>query len=100
MVCKNCQGGCIHYQIEDKKKKIEYKDEKGVVWMTGWESDGYRHYCDKNPDGFDKWYEEHKHDTYDVYKDSVMECYEPTETNRLLNEMLEMSNKILKDLKK
>lgn len=88
-------GCCIHAQVEEKMKKVEYKDEHGNVWMTGWEHDGYRHFCDKNPEGYKKWHEEHKHDTYDTYKNSTMDCYEPTETSRLMEEMLELGNQIL-----
>lgn len=95
MSCYNCQGCCIHSKIEEKLKKIEYKNEKGVVWMTGWEHTGYQHYCDKNPEGYIKWHEEHKNDTYDTYKNFPMDCYEPTETSKLLDEMLKTTEQIL-----
>lgn len=95
MACRNCMGCCVHSKIEEKTKKVECKDDNGNVLMTGFEHDGYRHYCDINPEGYDKWHEEHKHDTYDTYKDSTMDCYEPTESARLLDEMLELGNKIM-----
>lgn len=95
MACHNCMGCCIHAQVEEIKKKVEYKDENGKVWMTGCQSEGYRHFCDKNPEVFDKWHEEHKHDTYDTYKDFTMECYEPTETSRIMEEMIGLCNQII-----
>ena len=93
--CHNCMGCCIHAQVEERKKLVEYKDDNGKVWMKCLEHDSYRHFCDKNPEGFGKWHEEHKHDAYDTYKDFTMDCYEPTETSRLMKEIIDLSNKIL-----
>lgn len=93
-------GSCIHSKFEEKKKKVEYKDEKGNVWMIGCESDGYRHFCDKNPEGYEKWHEEHKYDTYDTYKNFPMDCYEGTELSKNLEGVINMSNDILSSIKK
>lgn len=96
MKCKNCQGGCIHSKSKPITHKVELKD-KGETWMIGNEFDGYELYCDKNPDGYKKWHEEHKHDT--CYEDSVMECYELNEDMKKLNEMVELTKDILKKIK-
>lgn len=100
MSCKNCQGCCIHNMHKELYHKVEHKNDKGEVWMVENVFDGYEHYCDKNPEGYKKWHEDHKHDTYDQYKTSIMECYEPTESTRLLNEALDTSRSILEKLNK
>lgn len=93
--CNNCMGCCIHAKVDEKKKKVEYRDNEGNVWMTDYEFDGYHHYCDKNPEGFNKWHETHKHDTYNTYKEFPLDCYEPTETTILMQEMIDLANEIL-----
>lgn len=95
MSCKNCMGGCIHAKTEEKKKKVEFKDENGKVWMVGWEHDGYHHFCDKNPKGYDKWHELHKNDSYDTYKTDAMDCYEPNEYTKSLNNMKKLLEELL-----
>lgn len=95
MSCKNCMGCCIHAKVKENSHSEKHYDDNGEWLMTSHVFDGYQHYCDKNPEGYDKWHEEHKHDTYDTYKDYPMDCYEPTESARLLDEMLELGNKIL-----
>lgn len=58
MSCKNCQGGCIHNAFRHLSHKVEHKNDKGEVWMIENVFDGYKHYCDKNPEGYKKWHEE------------------------------------------
>lgn len=100
MACKNCMGGCKHYKIEHKSHKVEHKDSDGNVWMVESVFDGYVHFCDKNQIGYEKWHEEHKHDTYDQYKDSIMECYEPNDIQASLNAMHDALSNILEMSKK
>ena len=99
MNCRNCAGGCIHYKFEHTYKTIEHKNLNGEVQFL--ESfNGYHHFCDKNPNGYNEWQEQHKNDTYEVYKDSVMECYEPDEQTTSVNKLMELIEEQLKHVKK
>ena len=93
--CNNCIGCCVHAKIEEKKKKVEYKNNEGNVWMTAWEFDGYHHYCDKNPEGYNRWMEDHKNNNDNTCNEYSMECYESTESIRLMREMIDLANEIL-----
>ena len=92
--CHNCMGCCIHAQVEERKKLVEYKDDNGKVWMKCLEHDSYRHFCDKNPEGYNKWIEDHKNNN-DDYNEYSMECYESTESIKLMQEMIDLANEIL-----
>ena len=87
MACKNCMGGCIHCKTEEQYEKVEHKDENGNIWAITNDFLGYKRHCTKNPDGYIKWHNKHKHETYNQYCTSVMECYEPNETMSQLADM-------------
>lgn len=54
----NCAGDCKHHQYVEN---------------------GHRHKCEKNPEGFDNWLIDHWNHTFQEYKKSIMECYEPSD---------------------
>lgn len=94
MSCKNCNGSCIHNKFKEKYHKVEHKTDYGKVWMVENVFDGYEHFCDKNPKGYKQWHEEHRNHSYDEYKGSIMECYEPTETRASLDKLMESIDKL------
>lgn len=72
--CNNCLGSCIH-------RKIHSNLDEGF-------------YCDKNPEGFKKWYEDHHHHPY-----SPMDCYEGSEYSNDLRDLITLTENLLKELK-
>ena len=87
-------GSCRHHQMEDVYEIVE--DE----WVKMKEFKGYRHFCDKNPEGYADWYNRNKNNTYDQYKNDEMSCYEPTEFTKSLDNMIDLAQKIIDNLEK
>lgn len=77
--CNNCMGSCIHLKIHSNL------------------DDGF--YCDKNPEGFKKWHEEHRKHTYEIYKDFSMDCYEGSESSNDIRDLITLTENLLKELK-
>lgn len=87
-------GSCRHHQMEDVYEIVE--DE----WVKMKEFKGYRHFCDKNPEGYADWHNRNKNNTYDQYKNDEMSCYEPTEFTKSLDNMIDLAQKIIDNLEK
>ena len=87
-------GSCKHHQMEDVYEIVE--DE----WVKMKEFKGYRHFCDKNPEGYADWHNRNKNNTYDQYKNDEMSCYEPTEFTKSLDNMIDLAQKIIDNLEK
>ena len=87
-------GSCRHHQMEDVYEIVE--DE----WVKMKEFKGYRHLCDKNPEGYADWHNRNKNNTYDQYKNDEMSCYEPTEFTKSLDNMIDLAQKIIDNLEK
>ena len=87
-------GSCRHHQMEDVYEIVE--DE----WVKMKEFKGYRHFCDKNPEGYEDWHNRNKNNTYDQYKLDEMSCYEPTELTKSLDNMIDLAQKIIDNLEK
>lgn len=85
-------GSCRHHQMEDVYEIVE--DE----WVKMKEFKGYRHFCDKNPEGYADWHNRNKNNTYDQYKNDEMSCYEPTEFTKSLDNMIDLAQKIIDNL--
>ena len=102
MACKgcNCSGGCVHQQIRSLKKRCEKTDSNGKVFMVWNEFLGYELYCDLYPERYKKFSEENgsKLSTW-VMDNVVMDCYEPNEIQKSLNEMTELAKDILDSIK-
>jgi hypothetical protein len=69
-------------------------------WVKMKEFKGYRHFCDKNPEGYEDWHNRNKNNTYDQYKLDEMSCYEPTELTKSLDNMIDLAQKIIDNLEK
>lgn len=87
-------GSCRHHKMEDVYEIVE--DE----WVKMKEFKGYRHFCDKNPEGYADWHNRNKNNTYDQYKNDEMSCYEPTEFTKSLDNMIDLAQKIIDNLEK
>lgn len=92
----NCSTGCKHCVMKDIYEKREFKDENGEVYATMNEHVGYKHLCDGgHQKEYDEWHERNKDNTYEVYKKDFIECYEPTEFTKTLDDMINIAEKIL-----
>lgn len=91
----NCYG-CIHCTVKDICEKHEFKDENGRVYATINEHVGYKHLCDGgHQKEYDEWHERNKNNTYEVYKNDYLPCYEPTEFAEKTNHMIGLMEDIL-----
>ena len=100
MNCKNCMGSCIHSKMKDIYKPYEWKDDNGNVIGRGVEHVGYEHYCDNDPQAWKEWHKRNENNTYEVYKNDSLPCYEPTEFAKATDGMINTMNKILDKINK
>ena len=96
----NCMMGCKHCAYKDIYEKREFKDSDGTVYGVMNEFIGTEHYCDKNNEAYQAWRERNANNTYDVYKNDIMECFEPDKFTDSLNSMIDTAEKILASFKK
>ena len=95
----NCSGGCKHHQCKEKYLVTKETDIEGKITFSFKEFVGYEHYCDKHPDRYEEFSKENgsKLSTW-VSENVVMDCYEPNDTQVLLDDMHrtldELRNKI------
>ena len=101
----NCAGGCKHHQCKEKYLVTKETDIEGKITFSFKEFVGYDHYCDKHPDRYEQFSKENdsKLSTW-VSENVVMDCYEPNETQVLLDDMHrlldELHNKMLGGINK
>lgn len=91
----NCMRSCKHACVRDIMKREEIKDSNGNVFAIMNTHVGYEHYCDIDSPNYKAWHERNKDNTYEVYKNDLLDCYEPTEDQRQLGKMLDLCNEIL-----
>ena len=92
--------GCVHCIMKDLYEKREFKDENGVVYGHMNEHVGYQHLCDGgHQEEYDDWHERNKDNTYEVYKNDFLPCYEPTKFAESLDNMIDIAEKILEKVK-
>ena len=97
----NCRTGCKHCIMKDIYEKRKFKDENGEVYATINEHVGYKHLCDGgHQKEYDEWHERNKNNTYEVYKNDSLPCYEPTEFAKATDGMIDTMNKILDKINK
>ncbi len=99
-ICGNCMSCCIHHKTKEVYRTEEEKDENGRVWMRSSFFDHYENFCDTNPDQYKAWHERNKEKTYPEYSIDYCPCYEPQEHYKRLNNLIDMSEKILDNLNK
>ena len=90
--CKNCMGSCRHHKIEDVYEIVENE------WARMKEFKGYRHFCDKNPEGYADWHNRNKNNTYEQYKNDDMPCYEPTDLSAQLEKCIDLAQELIDKL--
>ena len=95
----NCMGGCKHCLVKSLYKKEKVTTDDGRVMMVLNEFVGYENYCDKDPKAYADWHERNKDNTYEVYKNDCIDCFEPTEITASLNKMIEISEELLEKIK-
>ena len=87
---------CVHCIIKDIYEKRKFTDENGEVYAVINEHVGYKHLCDGgHQEEFDAWHERNKDNTYEVYKNDFLACYDPTEFAKRTNHMIELMDQIL-----
>ena len=92
----NCMTGCKHCIVKDIYETHEFKDENGIVYAIMNEHVGYEHLCDsEHQKEYEKWHERNKANTYEIYKNDFLDCFEPTEDTASLNEMINLAKEIL-----
>ena len=92
--------GCVHCIVKDIYEKREFKDENGVVYGHMNEHVAYKHLCDGgHQNEYDDWHERNKENTYEVYKNDFLPCYEPTDVAENLGNMISIAEDILGKLK-
>lgn len=94
MRCENCIGSCKHQLYKDNYETKE--EDYGPFKIKTKEFVGTEHYCDKNPEGFKKWWEDNGQKKSD--ESYVMDCYEPTEIAQTLDNMINLTKNILEFL--
>ena len=88
--------GCKHCIVKDIYEKREFKDENGDVYAIMNEHAGYKRLCNGgHQKEYEKWHERNKNNTYKVYKEDFLDCFEPTEVAANLNEMINLAEEIL-----
>ena len=96
----NCMTGCKHCVVKDIYKKHEFKDENGVVYATMNEFVGYGWLCNGgHQEEYEKWHEKNKSNTYDIYKEDFLDCFEPTKDAETLDKMINLAKEILNSIK-
>ena len=92
----NCDGGCKHIMHTPKYVREEERDEKGEIIFTFNRFAGYERYCTKHPEKQKKYEEENGPKSSNwVLENVIMDCYEPNETQALLNDMHNLLDKLL-----
>ena len=87
--------------MKDIYEKREFKDENGEVYAIINEHVGYKHLCDGgHQNEYDEWHERNKNNTYEVYKNDPLQCYEPTDFVKTTDGMIDTMNKILDKINK
>jgi hypothetical protein len=86
--------------MRELKERHELKDDNGNVYGVINEFVGYEHYCDKDQAAYDAWHERNKDNTYEVYKNDYIDCFEPTEFAESLDNMISLAEEILENLNK
>lgn len=88
--------GCRHCIVKDIYETKTVKDELGNVCGAVNEHVGYQHLCDGgHHKEYYEWHERNKNNTYEVYKNDYLECYDPTDITATLNKMIEIAEGIL-----
>lgn len=92
--------GCKHCIVKDIYKKREFKDENGDVYAIMNEHTGYEHLCDGgHQKEYEKWHKRNKNNTYEIYKNDFLDCFEPTEVTASLSKMINLAEEILNAIK-
>ena len=93
MDCKHCMGGCKHYLTEDVYEIVDVGEGITINAFKG-----YKHDCNKNPEGYKKWWEDNaKKPSIEAYE---MDCFEPNDITKSLMEINELAQQILDKLEK
>lgn len=88
--------GCRHCIVKDIYETRTVKDELGNVCGAVNEHVGYQHLCDGgHHKEYYEWHKRNKNNTYEVYKNDYLECYDPTDITATLNKMIEIAEGIL-----
>lgn len=97
----NCMTGCKHCIMKEIYEKREFKDKNGVTYAVMNEFVDYKHLCDGgHQKEYDEWHERNKNNTYEVYKNDPLPCYEPTNFAKATESMIETMDKILDKINK
>ena len=92
----NCMTGCRHCIVKDIYQTVKVKDDLGNVCSAVNEHVGYQHLCDAgHQKEYIEWHERNKNNTYEVYKNDTLECYDPTDVAASLNTLIEIAEEIL-----
>ena len=92
----NCSGNCKHCYYNEMFNREEVKDDNGQVIIIHKDFVGYEWNCKKYPEKYKQFKEENgSKPSKWVMENVTMDCYEPTETQELMDDMIEM----LKQLK-
>lgn len=86
-------SGCKHYYTEDICERVDIGEG-----ITINEFKGYKHGCHKNPEGYNKWWEDNANKpSFEAYD---MDCFEPTDLTASLMKANELAQQILDKIKK
>lgn len=96
--CKHCIYGCKHYKIREIPGTRH--EENGIIW---YDSPKSVHTCELYPDRYSDWMEHfgvmHPSlivpEDYDIFK----QCYEPDEFHKSLDNMIDLAQNILDNIK-
>lgn len=92
----NCSGNCKHCYYDEMFNREEVKDDNGQVIIFHKDFVGFEWTCRKYPERYKQFKEENGSKSSKwVMENVTMDCYEPTETQELMDDMIGM----LKQLK-
>lgn len=92
----NCSGNCRHYKYKEIFNRREERDSNGQIIMRCNDFVGYEWYCDINPEKCKQFQEENgnKKSTW-VLENVDMDCYEPTDSQKLMDDILSGLDELL-----
>ena len=96
----NCNDSCKHCLMRELKERHELKDDNGNVYGVINEFVGYEHYCDTNQEAYTAWWQRNGNKTHDEAKKDCLDCFEPTDFAKSLDDMISLSEQILENLNK
>ena len=96
----NCNDSCKHCLMRELKERHELKDDNENVYGVINEFVGYEHYCDKDQEAYTAWWERNGKKTHEEAKEDCLDCFEPTDFAKSLDNMISLAEQILENLNK